>query len=184
MRLTRLDPDIEAELRAAELTYDDVGSTSGRLPGGYAHLHREATLGFGAERFDDAARAMFAWQMHLRSGFAVATSSDPVDEQTVAILRLGVGPIRISAPCRVVRVTDEPNRKGFAYGTLDGHPESGEESFVIEHREDDTVSLIITAFSKPASTLARLGGPVSRVVQRTMTDRYLRSLAEPSGGPR
>jgi uncharacterized protein (UPF0548 family) len=36
-----------------------------------------------------------------------------------------LGPIRV--PCRVVYVLDEPERRGFAYGTLPGHPESGEE---------------------------------------------------------
>ena len=32
-----------------------------------------------------------------------------------------LGPVR--APCRVVYVVDEPDRRGFAYGTLPGHPE-------------------------------------------------------------
>ena len=36
----------------------------------------------------------------------------------------------LQAPCRVVYVIDEPDIRGFAYGTLPGHPESGEERFV------------------------------------------------------
>ena len=42
-----------------------------------------------------------------------------------------LGPVR--APCRVVYVVDEPDRRGFAYGTLPGHAESGEERFVVRY---------------------------------------------------
>jgi uncharacterized protein (UPF0548 family) len=74
-------------------------------------------------------------------------------------------------------VVDEPNRQGFAHGTLPGHPESGEEAFVVERADDDTVSLSVIAFSTPASDLAKLAGPLGRLAQRRMTVRYLRSLA-------
>jgi uncharacterized protein (UPF0548 family) len=77
---------------------------------------------------------------------------------------------------RVVYVVDEDRRRGFAYGTLPGHPESGEESFVVEHLEDDTVRFAITAFSHPATLLAKLGGPVSRLVQSRVTNRYLHAV--------
>ncbi len=77
---------------------------------------------------------------------------------------------------RVVYVVDETHRKGFAYGTLPGHPESGEEAFVVELDGDGTVTFTITAFSRPSSRLARVAGPVNRAVQRWITGRYLRSL--------
>ncbi|MCW2761725.1 MAG: hypothetical protein JWR85_1926 [Marmoricola sp.] len=82
----------------------------------------------------------------------------------------------MNAPVRVVYRVDEERRKGFAYGTLPGHPESGEEAFVVELREDEQVTLTISAFSRPASRLARLGGPLTRIIQRWVTDRYLRAL--------
>ena len=44
---------------------------------------------------------------------------------------VGLGPLR--APCRVVYVVDEPDRRGFAYGTLPGHPETGEELFAVRY---------------------------------------------------
>jgi uncharacterized protein (UPF0548 family) len=40
---------------------------------------------------------------------------------------------------------DEPGRRGFAYGTLPGRPETGEEAFVVEKTNDD-VYLVIRAF--------------------------------------
>jgi uncharacterized protein (UPF0548 family) len=58
-------------------------------------------------------------------------------------------------------VVDEPHRFGFAYGTLPGHPESGEEAFVIDDTDQGVVFQIV-AFSRPAAALARLGTPVSR----------------------
>jgi hypothetical protein len=78
-------------------------------------------------------------------------------------------------------MVDEPRRRGFAYGTLAGHPESGEEAFMIEHHDDDTVSFKVTAFSRPATRLAKLAGPVGAVVQRQVTVRYLRSLGKIAG---
>lgn len=178
MQPTQLDPVVEAQLRAAELTYDQVGRTSGVLPAGYHHVNRRRVIGVGTDRFADAVRALLSWQMHLRSGFQVSTSSATVVRDAVVMLAIRAGPFRLSAPCRVVSVLDEPNRQGFAYGTLAGHPESGEEAFVIQRGDDDTVSFSITAFSRPASNLAKLTGPFGRLAQRKVTDRYLRSLAD------
>lgn len=77
------------------------------------------------------------------------------------MLRLGLGPISVRAPVRVVYLIDEPTRTGFAYGTLPGHPESGEEAFVVQLQDSGVVTFGITAFSRPATTLARLGGPLT-----------------------
>jgi len=55
-------------------------------------------------------------------------------------------------------VVDEPRRRGFAYGTLPGHPERGEEAFLITHHDDGTVTFAITAFCAPGSPLARAAG--------------------------
>ena len=104
-------------------------------------------------------------------------SAPAVDEGVVAVLRIGLGPAALRAPVRVTYVVDEPDRRGYAYGTLVGHPEQGEEAFVVERDETGAVFLAITAFSRPATLLARAGGPVARLVQRRVTQRYLRALA-------
>lgn len=62
------------------------------------------------------------------------------------------------------------------YGTLPGHPEAGQEQFLLEHLDDERISLTIEAYSRPASTLAKLGGPISGAAQDLMTRRYLRAL--------
>jgi len=76
----------------------------------------------------------------------------------------------------VVGVIDEARREGFSYGTLPGHPEAGDEQFLLELRDDGRIDFTITAFSRPASTFAKLGGPGSRAAQRYMTQRYLNAL--------
>lgn len=95
-----------------------------------------------------------------------------------AELIVTLGPLRVPAPVRVVYLIAEPRRIGFGYGTRVGHPERGEESFVVFLDEDETVRIMITAFSRPATPLARLGGPVTRLVQHHYTERYLRALAD------
>ena len=61
--------------------------------------------------------------------------------------------------------------------SVDVNPESGEEAFMIEHHDDDSVGFRVTAFSRPATRLAKIAGPLGAVVQRQITARYLRSLA-------
>lgn len=84
--------------------------------------------------------------------------------------------IRFVAPVRVVSVTTDEHRVGFAYGTLPGHPEIGEESFMIERRPDDSVWVTIRSFSKPSTWYYRLAAPLGRWQQRKATKLYLRAL--------
>lgn len=81
-------------------------------------------------------------------------------------------------PVLVVYVIDEPDRIGFAYGTTAEGPESGEESFILERREGDTVWLTIRSLLATTSTV---GGPRVRKRRRELTKRELRAL-HPAGG--
>ena len=51
---------------------------------------------------------------------------------------------------RVVYTVDEPRRIGYAWGTADTDGVIGEELFVVEHREDDTVWAGVRGFLWPA----------------------------------
>jgi uncharacterized protein (UPF0548 family) len=157
-----------------ELTYPEVGATKGPLlPGGYQHVHATAVIGHGRARFDEAADAVLHWGMQRGAGVLVKAEHDAATvggEVTV-----GVWPLR--APCRVVYLVDETDRCGFAYGTLPGHPESGEELFVVRYDPSDgTVHAEVTAFARHATWWSRLGGPVTRLVQRIITRRYLKAV--------
>ena len=171
-----LSPTEVDRLRALPLTYAEVGATSAGLPDGYHHVSREAVLGAGEAAFRQAADALSRWELQRRAGVRVLPAAARVAEGVDAVLLLGVGRLAVRAPVRVVRVVDEPRRTGFAYGTLPGHPESGEESFLVEWRPDGSVVCRITAFSRPVTWLARLGGPATTLVQGWVTGRYLRSL--------
>jgi uncharacterized protein (UPF0548 family) len=71
---------------------------------------------------------VLGWDMHRRAGLSVRSSHERVVEGAVAVVRVGWGRLGVDAPVRVVYVIDEADRQGFAYGTLPGHPESGEEA--------------------------------------------------------
>ncbi len=47
---------------------------------------------------------------------------------------------------RVVYTVDEPRRVGFAWGSADAESAFGEELFVVEHRDDDTVWATVRGF--------------------------------------
>ncbi|MGC4962883.1 DUF1990 family protein [Gordonia sp. DT101] len=171
-----LDTATTRRLRDVPFTYPEVAATAGELPAGYHHLSDSVQIGSGAASFMAARDAVLTWQVQLRSGVAISASEPTVIGGGVAVLSLGVGPARIHAPVRVVDVVDEGQRAGFAYGTLPGHPESGEELFVVEIRDDGSVTFTVTAFSRPHSRLARMGGPLGRLAQTLITKRYLRAL--------
>lgn len=156
------------------LTYEEVGATltDGRLPSGYAHLDRRVRLGSGQECFERAGAAVLAWGAQRGAGLTV-TPSDDVREGADATLRL----LWLRIPCRVVRVVRETSRTGFAYGTLPGHPERGEEAFLVERDADGSVWFRVRAFSRPGRWYVRAAGPLARGVQSWVTGRYLRAVA-------
>lgn len=161
----------------AELTYAEVGATQGTdLPDGYRHVHLTCTVGSGRAAFITASDTVLGWEMHRGAGLRVATTAPVAQVGAVVLVGIGAGPMRLLAPCRVVHVTDDPDRAGFSYGTLPSHPESGEERFEIMLRQSNEVVLTITAFSRPATWYARLGGPLNRAVQDAVTERYARSV--------
>ena len=94
-------------------------------------------------------------------------------------LRIPAGPFSVKAPARVVYVINEKKRKGFAYGTLAGHPESGEESFVVELADDGSVWLEIRSFSRPSRWFWWAGYPGLRFAQFFYTRRYFTALSGP-----
>jgi uncharacterized protein (UPF0548 family) len=159
-----------------DVTYREVGATSREvLPTGYDHVTQAILVGRGAKDFRAASDALMSWQVQRRAGLDVR-ESDHVAPGEVVWMGLVAGPVKLGFRCKVVAVVDEERRKGFAYGTLPGHPESGEEAFTLIWREDDFVELQVVAFSKHAQWWSRMSGPVGKAVQRWMTRRYLKAL--------
>ncbi|MER7005194.1 DUF1990 domain-containing protein [Dactylosporangium sp. NPDC000555] len=159
------------------VTYPEVGATrEGPLPDGYQHITRRVRLGSGAELFRAAADALARWQPERGAGLRVRSSADRVALGVEFSAGIGVGALRLWAPCRIVWVVDEPDRYGFGFGTLPGHVETGEESFLLSTDETGDVWFEVRAFSRPAKWWVRLGSPVARLVQHRVTDRYVDAM--------
>ena len=158
--------------RSGALSYPETGATARfPLPGGYHHLHVRAPIGYGRPAFEAAGSAVTGWRMHRESGARVVAEAPRAEPGTFVEVSAGLGPLRFRAPCEVVWTAYESGRTGFAYGTRERHPESGEESFVVELAGDGTVWFTVTAFSRPASWYARLAGPLVPVFQQAYARR-------------
>ncbi|GLW56830.1 DUF1990 family protein [Kitasatospora phosalacinea] len=173
--------------RAAAPSYPEVGATAdAALPPGYSWLRRRVHLGRGRAVLERAGGYVLGWGAQLGSGFAVHPAAARTDPGTTVLLRLrlpGLPLPRLVIPCRVVWAVETPYRIGFAYGTLPGHPERGEESFVVSMDADGEVWFEVTAFSRLAAWYARLGRPVALALQHLAIERYLRAVARVAKAP-
>ena len=103
-----------SDLAVLPLTYSEKGATAGPLPAGYHHIQKSAVIGRGRSRFEQAAGKGMRWGMLRGAGLRVEATTEVAAEGSEVIVHLG--PVR--APCRVVYVVDEPDRRGFAYGSV------------------------------------------------------------------
>lgn len=131
--------------------------------------------------FDRSGRPL-AGQSAFQSDERFAPDGTPyITPGMTAVLKFRNGLATAKSHIRVVLTIDEPDRVGFAYGTISKGAASGEELFVVEHREDDTVWLVFRSFSRPNGALRKLGAPRWRARQRKYAKRYLRVLHPASG---
>jgi uncharacterized protein (UPF0548 family) len=160
-------------------TFDFLPATvlSDERPRGYRRLLREGVIGTAA-RFESAAEAVLDWQVQRRSGIAVLSDSGDdaprASEGLEGVVVVPVLGVAVSAPFRVTRVIHEADRVGFAYGTLPGHPEVGEEAFLVRLVGSETV-FELRALSRPAFP-SSLAAPLVLLLQQRFSDRYLRAL--------
>jgi uncharacterized protein (UPF0548 family) len=151
-------------------SYPEVGASATAVPTGYNVDRNRIQLGSGEGTWQRAAEAIRKWRMFSMPWVNLHFASAPIQVGTdVAVSVHHLGFYSLNA-CRIVYVVDEDvpiKRFGFAYGTLAEHAESGEERFTVEwNREDDGVWYDILAFSRPRQMLARLGYPLSRLLQK------------------
>jgi uncharacterized protein (UPF0548 family) len=169
-----LDP---ADLSGVPFTYAEVGATrKPALPAGYDSVERSVVIGSGTAAFERAVDAVFAWRMQRSVGLRVRATGPATEPGTVVVLTAGLPRLGYDIPCRVVWAQTTGDERGFAYGTLPGHPESGEEAFLVRRASGGDVVFTLRVFARLASPLARLGGPGSRLVQRLATQRYLTAI--------
>ena len=113
--------------------------------------------------------------MHRGAGLRIAADGPIAAGTNVAFsapLPIGF----VAGTCRIVVVVDEPNRYGFAYGTLSVHPELGEEAFVVSRDDESNVRLDIIGVSRPVQPLARLVPRLADHLQDRAVRRYLAAM--------
>jgi uncharacterized protein (UPF0548 family) len=160
------------------LTYAGVGLTlSDRWSAerGPQTYERSVRLGGGAERWAFATHEVMRWGVKRRSGFVIDAQTAATGDRLWLVARWG--PFAVREPVEVIGVVDEADRRGFAYGTLTGHPVSGEEAFLVERRPDGSVWLTLRSLTRPGKGLWRMAFPLTLVAQRIYRRRYLRALA-------
>ncbi|MCI0393333.1 MAG: DUF1990 domain-containing protein [Chloroflexi bacterium] len=149
-----------------ELAYREVGRSRAEPPAGYRVDHHRVRLGAGPAAFEAACRALRRWEMFQLGWVALCWPNVPVEPgTTVGVLVRAWGLWWLNAS-RIVYVLDEERRFGFAYGTLPGHAERGEERFIVEWQTDDEVWYDLLAFSRPGHWLVWSGYPLARRLQR------------------
>lgn len=181
---------LRAQGAAAPWSYPEACATRDGLEGLPAAIAREYTidrnavvLGTGRALFERAATAVLAWRCFEIGWLELHGAQTPahVGHVVVSVLRtLGVWAVN---PCRVVYMIEESDRTGFAYGTLAGHVERGEERFLVTHdRDSDRVTFEILAFSRPDHVLVRIGKPYARMLQRRFARSAMAAMARCCAG--
>ncbi len=167
-----------AAARTQQPTYAHIGSTLASAPRDPTRI-REGHLdvGRGADAFRRARQGLRTWVTHSGINAAVEPAQQSVELGATVLVVLRVGPVHVIAPNRVVAVIDEPTRFAYAYGTLPGHPECGEESFVVELLDDEVVRATIRVHARGATLAARAAAPIVRQLQAVALRRYLCALA-------
>jgi uncharacterized protein (UPF0548 family) len=162
--------EVLAAQRDQPFSYPYAGVAGHAAPGGYKTDHNRIKLGEGSQVFAKAVEAIKRWEMFNIGWLQLCWPDAPIEVGSgVAVLAHHLGFWSLNA-CRIVRVIDEDGdlpRYGFIYGTLPDHAECGQERFTVEwRREDDSVWYDILAYSRPNQLFAKVGYPVTRLLQK------------------
>ena len=188
--------DLDAlRARRTDFSYAEVGATRGvgaerpaSLARAYDYDRRVFELGRGEPIYRRACDALRDWR-HFRGvrWLSFHRGGAPAHEGQVVISLVRVAGLWFANPCRVVYTrfdaeTATETTFDFAYGTLPGHVESGEERFRIAlDAATGEVTYEILAFSRPALWQTRLGYPFARRMQRRFAEASARALREALG---
>jgi uncharacterized protein (UPF0548 family) len=156
-----------------DLTYTTVGATFGKtpMPAGYVVDSTRVELGRGQAAFDRARTGLANWQQFNLGWLEAFPNDTPIRVGETVLVIARAGGMWWTNAARIVEVLDDTSasssRFGFAYGTLPGHVETGEERFLIEwDLATDIVWFDILAFSRPRHWLVRLKRRRARAMQK------------------
>jgi len=147
------------------ITYWERGATAWeRMPQEFTHDEQRIKIGSGDVAWRAAKQAIRAWKMFPSDWIKLSdTPQIEVGEQVLVIARL-LG-LWWSNPARIVYTVEEKDRFGFAYGTLPGHLEQGEELFLVERDAQGDVYYTLRVMSRPIWWAAKLFKSFARMQQ-------------------
>jgi uncharacterized protein (UPF0548 family) len=167
-------------------SYPAVGATRTAPPAGYDLDHHRVRLGAGQAAYRRACSALDRWQMFDIPWVQLCWPTVPAEPGACVVVLVRLVGIWWLNACRVVYRVEEVGdveRFGFAYGTLPGHAEMGEERFLIEwDHATDAVWYDLLAFSRPRHPLARLGYPLARRWQKRFACASLAAMRKAARG--
>jgi uncharacterized protein (UPF0548 family) len=151
--------------RSPPFSYPEVGASREGAPPGYPVNQLWRRLGAGPETFARAVEALRRWKMYETGWTKLCWPDVPITGGTVVgVLGLHFGLWSLNA-CRIVYVIEEEGsllkRYGFAFGTLPGHVERGEERFTVEWHRAATRYSTRCSPSPPGPPVGQ-GGPALR----------------------
>ena len=174
------------------LSYHAAGASRGTdWPDGFNHDRNSVRLGSGEAVFLKACAALREWRMFPGSWTMIYPAGALQSEgNCVGLLMRVFGLWWLNALRIVYEVDDDGNssggtvkrRVGFAYGTLPGHVESGEERFTVVWLTDDSVHYELHAFSRPRYWMVKLAKPVARALQRRFVRQSLAAMQQATRG--
>ncbi len=155
-------------------SYKEVGASQTFIPSGYPINHHRVQLGNGADAFVRAKAAIQSWTMYKLSWTRLYPIDTPFAVGKVVCVVVNHGFCWSINPCRIIYVLEENGETegfGFAFGTLPGHSEEGEERFTVEWRHaDNSVWFELLAFARPHHILAKIGFPFVGLFQRKFAE--------------
>lgn len=166
--------DFLARQKDLPFSYSEVGASQKTIPSGYPVNHHRIQLGSGTDAFVRAKKAIQSWTMYKLSWTRLYPSDAPITIGGIVCVVVNHGFCWSLNSCRIIYVLEENGdveRFGFAFGTLPGHSEEGEERFIVEWRHlDDSVWFELLAFARPHHVLAKIGFPFVGLFQRKFAE--------------
>jgi len=133
---------------------------------GYIIDYHSSLIGKGDQVWEKAKEALRQWQHFPYSFTKIYPNTTKIEEGNIVAVMIYILGFWWRNPAKIVYTFDEPDRFGFAYGTLQEHAEKGEEAFWISRDKDNNIIYHLYAISKPKFWAAKLAYPITRKYQR------------------
>ena len=159
-------------------SYRELGKSKEKSIKKYNNDYHFQVIGKGDIVWENAKALLRNWKQFPMGWTALYTKEKSIKTGDVVAVLFNLLGIWWINSARIVYVFDEPNRFGFAYGTLEGHVEKGEECFWLEKNDNQEIIYHIKAFSLPAHLLVWMAYPFSRMMQKKFVNDSMAQMKQ------